>query len=57
MSRAGLPPELSQSFEEFMLQLGHADERSRTGLRRLLRKMLVAGLAGREAVNEVSGPG
>lgn len=56
MSRTGLPPQLSQSVEEFMLQLGQAEERSRAGLRRLLRKMLVVGLVTPETTSQAPGP-
>jgi hypothetical protein len=56
MSRAGLPPQLSQRVEEFMIEVGQADERSRAGLRRLLRKMLVAGLVVPRSLSCVLGP-
>jgi hypothetical protein len=56
MSRAGLPPHLSQRVEEFMIEVGHADEQSRAGLRRLLRKMLVAGLVVPGSLSSARGP-
>lgn len=40
-----------------MLQLGQAEERSRAGLRRLLRKLLVAGLLPPETTSHASETG